>query len=529
MRRSARSGESLHAHGGSADLDKSSSNPLLRRLTGKNGVLPAWTEPLTEPRWLSAAQAGDRMRPEDPVLGLEFDGQAWALPWWNMKNHHVANLTLAGRPVLATLCEICSSAAAFDPVIDGRRHAFRLAGIYGGTIMPTDEETGTLWTGFTGIAIEGPLQGKAMQRLPLWQATWAEWLAIHPHSLVAESEGEARDGHGEGQSPGSPLVGQGMRPLLPHLDLRLPHHMLVLGVQADGEARCYPLWGLAVAGPALNDTLGGQDIAVFCRPGTWMALAYNRSMDGRCLTFRAGRDGIEDAQTGSRWELSGLCSAGPLKGRRLRYVYSGVEEFFIWSAFHPATGIFGAAAAPAAEDQSKQLWSVDSVHDPVHRAIHTWWPGGAKLLEVGCGGGLISAWMAERGLQVFAVDEDPASIERARRDFRGVARLNFEVAALRRPQPLPAGFEAVLDHGYFATLSESERAAYAANLAAATGPGAMFLLVIPAAKSDHPRLLKSIEPLFRPWFRVFGLSELPLARPTEGRTEPAAAFRLLRH
>jgi SAM-dependent methyltransferase len=527
--RGAGSDESLHSDGGPGALARAGANPRLRRLTGKDGVLPAWMEPLSEPRWLSPAQAGGRMRAEDPVLGLEFAGRAWALPWWQMKNHHVANLTLDGRPVLVTLCEICSSAAAFDPVIDGRRHAFRLAGVYGGTIMPTDVETGTLWTGFTGTAVEGPLLGRVMRRLPLRQSTWGEWLELYPESLVPEGEGEARDGHGEGQSPGSPVIGQGMRPLLQHVDLRLPHHVLVLGVQAGGEARCYPLAQLDAAGPVLNDSLGGRDIAVFCRPGSWMALAYGRELEGRRLAFRGERGAILDEQTGSRWELSGTCSDGPLRGARLPYVYSGVEEFFIWASFHPATGIHGLPAARAGvHGAPRPLWSADAVHDPVHRAIAHWWPRGAKLLEIGCGKGLVSAWMAERGLQVYAVDEDARAIAHARRSFRGVVRLAFEVAGLRAPLRLPAGFEAVLDHGYFAQLSEAERGAYAANLAAATAPGARYLLLIPASLEEHPRLRKSIAALFAPGFRVYGLSELSLARPAEGRTVPAASFRLLR-
>jgi SAM-dependent methyltransferase len=501
----------------------------MRRLTGKDGILPAWMAPLTEPRWLSAAQAGARMRPEDPVLGLEFDGSAWALPWWVMKNHHVANLTLAGRPVLVTLCEICSSAAAFDPVIDGRRHAFRLAGIYGGTIMPSDDETGTLWTGFTGSAIEGPLQGRVLRRLPLRQATWAEWLELYPDSLVPECEAEARDGHGEGQSPGSPVIGHGMRSLLPRVDLRLPHHTLVLGVKAGGKARCYPLAQLEAAGPVLNDNLGGCDIAVFSRPGTWMALAYSRDIEGRRLTFRAAPGGIEDEETGSRWELSGLCSAGRLRGRRLAYVNSGVEEFFIWAAFHPAAQIHGRRGARTARRRrTPALWSADAVHGPVLRALHEWWPRGARLLEIGSGEGLISAWLAERGLQVHAVDEDAQAIARARRSFRGVRRLAFEVANLRAGQALPAGFEAVLDHGHFARLRAAERRAYAAGVAAATVPGALFLLLMPGAPAAHTRLRRRVRSALGPWFRLRKLSAASVAHPARGRSVPAAAFRLER-
>src|SRR5262245_41442831 len=95
----------------------------------EKGELPHFCFPLVDPRWVGAGDAR-HMRPDDPVLGLEFDGRAWALPWWIMKNHHVANLELAGRPLLVTLCEACSSGGAFDPVVDGRRLNFHLEGLY---------------------------------------------------------------------------------------------------------------------------------------------------------------------------------------------------------------------------------------------------------------------------------------------------------------------------------------------------------------------------------------------------------------
>jgi hypothetical protein len=512
--------DAQQAHGG-GHLERSNPNPRLRRLVGRDGVQPAWMAPLTEPRWLAGAAAEAQMRPGDAVLGLAFEGGAWALPWWIMKNHHVANLTLAGRPVVATLCEVCSSAAAHDPVIDGRPHRFRLAGIYNGTIMPADDETGSYWTGFTGESIDGPLKGRRIARRPLWQATWEEWRREHPGTLVADGAGEPRDGHGEGQTPGSPVVGQGMRPLLAHVDLRLPHHVLVLGVEAGGAARCYPLRALERA--ALNDELGGVPLAVLARPGSWMALAFDRRVEGRALTFRDADGRIEDAETGGRWSLAGECLEGPLRGRRLRYLTSGIEEFFIWAAFHPETTIHGAAPPPA------RMWSGDGLHDPVHRAMSTWWPRGAKLLHTGCGGGMISAWMAERGFEVHAVDADAAKIAAARRDFRGAPRLSFAAADLAAPAALPAGFGAALDDGLFASLDARGRAAYADNLAAACAPGAMFLLLLPGAGSARFGALRpEVQSVFEPRFRVFGLSELPIALPGGERMAPGASFRLER-
>src|SRR6266567_3878460 len=48
----------------------------------------SWHQPLNDPAWTDAY---DHLRDDDPVLGLYLGRRAWALPWWIIKNHHVAN------------------------------------------------------------------------------------------------------------------------------------------------------------------------------------------------------------------------------------------------------------------------------------------------------------------------------------------------------------------------------------------------------------------------------------------------------
>src|ERR1700682_2528221 len=90
---------------------------------GKNGHLKHsdadWVLPLNNPEWRASSDA-DHMKRDDPVLGLYRHGKSWAIPWWIIKNHHVANLTLEGQPLLIAFCEICSSGIALDPVVNGR-------------------------------------------------------------------------------------------------------------------------------------------------------------------------------------------------------------------------------------------------------------------------------------------------------------------------------------------------------------------------------------------------------------------------
>src|SRR5262249_10250395 len=148
-----------------------------------------------EPTWLSA-ESTPHMRPDDAVLGVVIDDQAWALPWWIMKNHHVANLVLAGRPVMLALCEACAGAAAFDAGLAGHRHTFRVEGFYSGTLILIDAETGSLWAPFSGEALYGPLTGRRLERRSLYQCTWREWTTLRRDTLVPDGRGERREGHG---------------------------------------------------------------------------------------------------------------------------------------------------------------------------------------------------------------------------------------------------------------------------------------------------------------------------------------------
>jgi hypothetical protein len=61
-----------------------------------------------------------------------------------------------------------------------------------------------------------------------------------------------------------------------------------------------------------------RDAAGSAGPVTGSATVFRRDVDGRRLTFQADADGsLRDAETGSRWNLLGEATAGPLAGRRL--------------------------------------------------------------------------------------------------------------------------------------------------------------------------------------------------------------------
>ncbi|HSE96177.1 MAG TPA: DUF3179 domain-containing (seleno)protein [Methylomirabilota bacterium] len=306
---------------------------------------PGYFAPIESPTWVRADHAAAQMRPEDCVLGLVEEENAWAIPWWVIKNYHVANLVLGGRPVVVTLCEACASAAAFSPVLDGRRHRFQLEGYYNTTPFMSDVETRTYWDISTGEALHGPLVGTRLPRRALYQSRWQEWHTMHPGGWVVDGRSESRHGHGAMfANPDVRIVPPFVAATRLHVDDRLPDADLVLGVDLGPRGRAYPLVTLDHLGPVLHDTIDGTPVVILSRPSTWTAAAFSPDLDGRRLELRVTESGrIEDVETGSEWAITGRSVSGTLAGRSLRFVPSGVEKWYAWSAKHPGTDLHASA------------------------------------------------------------------------------------------------------------------------------------------------------------------------------------------
>jgi len=67
-------------------------------------------------------------------------------------------------------------ARAFDRTVDGQVLEFE----YKDGAM-TDMQTASVWD-FDGIATEGELEGKRLERLPFDQGFWFEWAAFQPET-----------------------------------------------------------------------------------------------------------------------------------------------------------------------------------------------------------------------------------------------------------------------------------------------------------------------------------------------------------
>jgi hypothetical protein len=306
--------------------------------------LPDWCTPLDHPRWVTPPEAS-LMRDDDPILGFEAAGHVWAIPWWVMKNHHCANLTLEGRPFLVTLCEMCVAGGVFDPTLEGRPTWFQMNGWYNHSPLMTDGLTGGLWALIHGRCVAGPLRGTALPMRPIVHARWRQWAAMYPQTLVAHGEGEPRDGHGaEMWGPGHQLGRAEIR--------GIGSNELVVGVELGESRRAYLLTALHDQGGIIEDVLDGRPIVVVTLPGTWVCVTFVPELDGTRVRLQWDRQEdpsthLVDRTSGWRFDLWGRCLTDEHRDVGLPYVRSSLKKWGRWVMVNPDAELWQGGRAPA--------------------------------------------------------------------------------------------------------------------------------------------------------------------------------------
>ena len=205
-----------------------------------------------------------------------------------------------------------------------------------------DHQTRTLWSQFLRKGGKGELAGTELEVVPVTQTTWGAWRELHPETLVLDKRGrygsDRYTGYYRGGSAG--VLGESTR------DSRLDRKDLVLGVELGGSPKAYP-FSVLQRQLVVNDVVAGHSALVYFDDSTGTALAYNRTVDGRPLTFRLDGepDGVltilVDEETSSRWmAYTGLAVSGELEGKRLERALSHLSFWFAWKDWNPETELY---------------------------------------------------------------------------------------------------------------------------------------------------------------------------------------------
>ena len=91
-----------------------------------------------------------RLYPKEFVLGVAFDGRAYAYPFSALSQAGVVNDELEGIPVVVVFDRASATGVMFRRDLDGRMLSFTKPIVGGDAVLIVDKETGSVWDGLGG-------------------------------------------------------------------------------------------------------------------------------------------------------------------------------------------------------------------------------------------------------------------------------------------------------------------------------------------------------------------------------------------
>ncbi|MBI3453862.1 MAG: DUF3179 domain-containing protein [Rhodospirillales bacterium] len=188
---------------------------------------------IDNPRFIPIAEITG-LKPTEPVLTLEINGDVRAYPLRILIWHEIVNDTVGGVPVAVTYCPLCNSAVAFDRRLGGRTLDFGVSGMLRHSdLVMYDRQTESWWQQFLGEAIIGQLTGARLDMLPVRAESVERFRARFPAGKVLIPTDPAKRPYGQ-----NPYVGydRSAWPFLFRGEYKDPVPPLARVVSVDKEA-----------------------------------------------------------------------------------------------------------------------------------------------------------------------------------------------------------------------------------------------------------------------------------------------------
>ena len=208
------------------------------------GPPPAGILAIDRPVFVATGRADAWLKPTEPVLALQVNGEARAYPLQILIWHEIVNDTIGGRPVAVTYCPLCNSGLVFDRVVDGRTFDFGTSGkLYQSDLLMYDRQTHSLWAQMEGRAVVGERAGTRLAPIPVNTIAYEDFKAAYPGGRVLSRDTEHERSYGR-----NPYVGYDRPDSVPFLFQGRPHRRRppkerVGGIAVGGSPRAYP-WSI---------------------------------------------------------------------------------------------------------------------------------------------------------------------------------------------------------------------------------------------------------------------------------------------
>jgi hypothetical protein len=316
------------------------------------------------PRFAPVSDAPDYMRPEEPVIVLNVNGDVRGYQLSIMTQHEIVNDVVGGEPVIVTFCPLCNTSLVFPRTLpDGTVLEFGVSGfLQNSDLIMYDRQTETLWQQITGTGLIGTHAAVQLEFLPVSISSWTDFSTTFPDGqiLLRPSDTERHSVTGRPLSRNydrPPYAGYDSIDSSPFLfngpfDGRLLPMERVASVTMGELDVAYP-YSFLTEQPVINDVVGETPVTVFFDNGTESAFTarsgnfsksgsttlFERTVDGKELIFDLVDGVITDRETGTTWNKFGAALEGELAGTQLEPVVHAAHFWFAWAAFKPDTEI----------------------------------------------------------------------------------------------------------------------------------------------------------------------------------------------
>ena len=219
-----------------------------------------------------------------------------------------------------------------------------------------DRQTETWWQQITGTGLAGKLAGVELDMLPCQIISVSDFFESYPRGLILSTNTGHNRKYGVNPYENYDDIGT-LKPRLfdEEPDQRLPAMERVVHIFGQHTPKIYSL-SLMREEQVINDSHEGLDVVIFFKDGAVSILdnkqisdsksigavtVYSPIADKQKLIFNPVKDGYQDMQTGSVWNLTGQCIKGRFHGMQLSPVVYGNHFAFAWLYFYPETVIYG--------------------------------------------------------------------------------------------------------------------------------------------------------------------------------------------
>lgn len=224
---------------------------------------------------------------------------------------------------------------------DDKPYEFGVIGAVKGGLILYDKQTKSHWSQLFGKAVDGPMEGRQLEKLPSTMTTWGQWRQLYPATTV----------YVKPSAYSRRFIGEHFTRIAQRKEGPIQPNDLVVGFEGHIQARAYLVRRLAQQ-RLVHDTFEETPIFVYLSANYATARVFTRVVDEQTLHFTlTENEMLQDQETGSNWHpVTGEATAGPLKGKRLRSVISTFSVWFAWHRYRPDTQIHLESPSPASTE-----------------------------------------------------------------------------------------------------------------------------------------------------------------------------------